>query len=139
MKLFLVKTEGGDVIGWGPNDQSYIARMEPGECIECDTHKARNPAHHRRFFALLQAAYGAQDKHKNLTSLLVELKIRAGWYDEHITHDGKLVYVPKSISWARMDQEEFERFYGEAIVALADMFGTEEIVLEADNIIAREG
>lgn len=139
MKLFLMMTEGRDLLGWGPNDQAYLHRLGAGECLECDTHKARNPAHHRKFFALLQAAYGAQDKHKNLTSLLVELKVRAGWYDEHITADGKLVYVPKSISWARMDQETFDKFYGEAITALAEMVPHEEVILEADQIIARSG
>ena len=137
MKLFLVKSPGGDLLGWGPTDQNYIAKLGAGEFLECETQKVRNPAHHRKFFALLQAAYGAQDKHKNLTSLLVELKIRAGWYDEHITADGKLVYVPKSISWARMDQETFDKFYGEAIVALAQMVPVEEIEMEADNIITR--
>lgn len=136
-RLYLVKTEGGDLIGWGPNDHAYLHKLEAGECIECDTQKARNPGHHRKFFALLQDSFVNQDKYENMTDLLVALKLRCGWYDEHVTHDGKLVYVPKSISWARMDQEVFGKFYGDAVVALAEMFGAPEAVAEADEIIAR--
>ncbi|HEX7041603.1 MAG TPA: DUF1367 family protein [Trueperaceae bacterium] len=137
-KLFLLKTEGGDIIGWGPNDQAYLAKLGPGECLECDTRKARNPAHHRRFFALLQAAFAGQNKYQRIGDLLIELKLRAGWYDEYVTAEGKLVYVPKSISWARMDQETFEEFYGDAVVELSFMFPEiEHIAAEADEIIAR--
>jgi hypothetical protein len=136
-RLYLVKTQGGDLIGESGADQDYIARLGEGDILECDTRKARHPAHHRKFFALLNSAFENQDKYRNRTDLLVALKLRCGWYDEYITHDGKLVYIPQSLSWARMGQEDFAKFYNEAIVALADMFGTEDVVLEADQIIAR--
>lgn len=138
-RLYLVKTEGGDLIGYSADDQDYVARLKPGESLECDTHKARNPGHHKKFFALLQSAFAGQSKYKRIGDLLIEMKLRAGWFDEHVTADGKLVYVPKSISFARMGQEEFDKFYNEAVVALAGMFGTEDVVIEADEIIARTG
>lgn len=138
-RLFLIKTEGGDLIGYDGDDQSYVAKLKPGESLECDTTKARNPGHHKKFFALFNTAFKSQNKYATQHALMVELKVRAGWYDEHITQDGKMVFVPKSLSWARMGQEEFEKFYNEAVVALAEMFGTEDVVMEADEIIARTG
>lgn len=142
-RLYLVKTEGGDLIGWGPNDNAYLHKLEAGECIECDTQKARNPAHHAKFFALFDQAWRSQNKYPHTSAgkaaLMIELKLKAGWYDEHVTASGQLVYVPRSISWARMGQDEFDVFYNEAIVALAEMFGTEQVVLEADEIIAKTG
>jgi hypothetical protein len=86
---------------------------------------------------LFDAAFRSQSKYATRKQLMIELKLRAGWYEEHVTDDGRIVYVPLSLKWAQMGQEDFDRFYDEAIVALADMFGTEEIVLEADQIIAR--
>lgn len=139
MRLYLVKTEGGDLLPLDAEDHAYVSRLAAGESLECDTRKARNPGQHKKFFALFDTAFKSQNKYANRKQLMVELKLRAGWYDEHVTHDGKLVYVPKSLSWAQMDQEEFERFYDEAVKALADMFGIEEVVLEADQIIARTG
>lgn len=137
-RLYLVKTNGGDLIGWGPNDNAYLHKLGDGECIECDTKKARNPKHHAKFFALLQSAYVNQNKYGSIKALLIELKLRAEWYDEHVTHDGRLVFVPRSISWAQMGQQEFDRFYGDALIALALMFpDNANIVAEADEIIAK--
>lgn len=138
-RLFLTKTEGGDLIGYEADDQDYIARMRPGESLECDTRKARNPGQHKKFFALFDASFHGQNKYSKPKDLMRELKIRAGWYDEFIMSDGKVVYVPRSLSWGTMGDDEFKKFYNEAVVALAEMFGNEDVVLEADEIIARTG
>lgn len=136
-RLYLVKTNGGDVLGWGSNDSEYLRRLGDGEVIECDTRKVRNPAHHRKFMALVGRALLGQSQYTK-TQLLVELKLRCEWYDEHVTHTGKLVYVPRSISFATMDQEQFEPFYNTALVELAKMFPDNSLIVdEADNIIAR--
>jgi hypothetical protein len=141
MKLFLLKTEGGDLIGLNDRDQAYIARIKPGEYLEADTQKVRNPDHHNKFFALFTAALRSQDKYPETEAgkkaMMVELKIRAGWYDEHVNADGKLVYVPRSISWARMGQDEFDVFYADAVIALAQMCNSDEVIAEADEIIAK--
>lgn len=138
MKLFLVRTDTGDLVGWGPEDAGYIAHLEAGECLECETHKVRNPAHHRKFFALLDNAFLNQEKYTSKPALFLDLKIRAGWYNEHITQDGKVVFIPRSISFARMGQDQFDEFYDQAVIALASMFqNAEQVVAEADQIIAR--
>lgn len=138
-RLYLVKTDGGDLIGYDAADAAYLANLEAGECIESDTRKARNPAHHKKFFALFDLAYQSQDRYTNKRQFMTELKVRAGWYEEYISSDGKVVYVPMSLSWANMDQEKFDKFYADAVKALAQMCNNEEITLEADTIIARTG
>jgi hypothetical protein len=136
MRLYLVKTDGGDLIGYDAADAAYLAKLEPGECIESDTRKARNPAHHRKFFALFELAFQSQERYANRRQFMTELKVRAGWYEEYINADGKMVYVPMSISWANMDQERFDKFYADAVVALSGMCHDDEIASEADRIIA---
>lgn len=138
-RLYLVKSEGGDLLGWGPNDNAFLHRLGAGECIECDTRKARNPQHHRKFMALMQRAVQGQNKYASLKPLLIELKLRCDWYDEHITREGVMVYVPRSISFANMDQAEFDKFYRRAVVELSQMFPeNEDIGAEADEILMRE-
>lgn len=138
-RLHVYKSGGGDLLGCDPKDQDYLARMKPGEALECDVRRARNPGQHRKFFALFDASFHGQSKYTNPKDLMRELKIRAGWYDEYITQGGKVVYVPKSLSWGTMGDDEFKKFYDEAVTALAEMFGNEEVVMEADDIIARTG
>jgi hypothetical protein len=137
-RLYLVKTGAGELVGWDQHDLAYLTKLGAGEPLECDTRKARHPEHHRKFFALLQQAFVNQEKYRNLTDLLIALKLKTGWYDEHITAEGKLVYVPKSISFARMGQEEFEAFYKAAIIALAELTDSEQVTAEADSIIAHD-
>lgn len=137
MKLFLVKSEGGDLLGIDARDQAYIATLEPGETLECDTRKARHPQHHKKFFALFELAFASQDRYTNKRQFMIELKIRAGWYEVYITESGQSTYVPQSISWASMDQETFDKFYADAVIALSKMCNNEEVTLEADEIIAR--
>jgi len=38
-----------------------------------------------------------------------------GLYAEHITTKGKIIYVPKSMSFAEMDENEFEELYSKFI------------------------
>lgn len=129
------------MIGYDAADAAYLAKLKPGESIESDTRKARNPGHHKKFFALFNRAFETQTKFPQTAAgkraLMIELKLKAGWYDEHVTADGRLVYVPRSISWASMGQEEFDGLYRDAMIALADISSAEDVILEADEIIAR--
>lgn len=134
-RLYLTKTAGGDLIGWDGKDAEYVAKLGAGETLEADVRKARNPAHHRKFFALFNRAYQSQNRYQSERRFYIELKVRAGWYDQVIDSNGKLVYVPISLSWATMDQTEFDKFYREAIVALSQMCECEEVTLEADRVI----
>lgn len=46
--------------------------------------KARNPEHHRKAFALIKLILDSQERYQKIEDLLVELKIKAGWYDEFV-------------------------------------------------------
>lgn len=96
-----------------------IASLAQGECIAVKIRRPRNIGHHRKFFSLMQLVFENQELYPTLDHFLTAVKVAAGWYeDAPITVSGKLVYIPKSISFARMDQGEFERFYGQAIAAI---------------------
>ena len=96
-----------------------IAHVSQGECVAVKIRRPRNLGHHRKFFSLMQLVFENQDDYPTLDHFLTAVKIAAGWYeDAPIEVSGKLVYIPKSISFAKMDQGEFERFYGQAIAAI---------------------
>jgi hypothetical protein len=130
---------GRVLIPLDPHDLEALRQVcADGEILTTDVKKARNIKHHRMFFALLQLVILNQDTYRNLDDLLVDLKLRIGHYKEHVTAKGELVYVPKSISFDKMDQIEFGEFFKKAIVALAEMFpGIGDIDAIADELIAR--
>lgn len=99
-------------------DKQITDKIGIGEEIEVLLRKARNPKFHRKFFGLLNMVLQNQEKYETLEDLLTEVKIRVGHYSEYITDDGKIVYTPKSISFEKMDEISFDRFYEKTVDAI---------------------
>ena len=107
-------------------DHDEFAKLRVGNQYKVDARKARNPDHHRKGFALINVIFENQERYTTLEDMLVELKLKTGWYTEHIRTDGELIYVPKSISFADMDQTQFEEFYDRVTRIAIEEYGLEE-------------
>ena len=114
MRVFLKKTFTGLV---PVDDQAAkcIKRFGQGEIVKCEIKKPRNYEFHKKAFALFTLVFDNQERYDTLEDLLVEFKLRTGHYKEHITARGVMVYVPKSISFAQMEECDFQEFYSKAI------------------------
>jgi len=100
-----------------------MIKMEPGELVEVSMTFSRNPDFHRKFFALLNLGFEAWDpgrKHKTYRGEPVrkdfdrfreDVTILAGHYEQTFHLDGTMTLQAKSISFASMDDVEFERVY----------------------------
>jgi hypothetical protein len=114
-----------------------LRKIKVGEVIQCELNKPRNLAHHRKFWALLNVVWQAAGEWSSPYGLLIELKVRLGLVQEVIIRStGELVRVPKSISFAQMDQVEFDIFYEQALNALCEMAGGIEPAALRDEVIA---
>ncbi len=120
-EYFLVRTNEG----FAPSDElseQRTKRIPLGEIVRAEIKKGRNVLFHRKYFALLNLVFQNQDKYKNLEDLLVEIKLKIGYYTEHITTKGIVIYVPKSISFAGCDQSTFEEIYSKTIDVCLEHF-----------------
>ena len=100
-----------------------ILSMEPGELVEIETRIPRNPAFHRKLFALLNVGYEAWEPgrkrksykgipvSKNFDQFRSDVTILAGYYEQTYDLSGKLKLTAKSISFAAMNPDEFEKLY----------------------------
>ena len=106
-------------------DWSEKNKLGIGKDVKVHITKPRNLKFHRKFMALLTIVYDnlpekfcdPEDSDNyigNLSSLLIAIKIDLGYCDI-LRVDGKLIYKPKSISFGKMDQSEFEHFYDLAV------------------------
>ena len=112
-----------------PSSQDSVEnyeKLKEGQEYKVEVRKARNPGHHRKAFSLINRIFHNQDVYTNETDLLVELKLQCGWYDEHITTKGKVIYLPKSMDFSSMDQTEFEGFYTKLVTVAFERWGIEE-------------
>lgn len=103
-------------------DAEEFGRLAFGAIYTAEFRKMRNYEFHKKFFALLGIAFDnmadsvkEQCNIHTMDGMLVHLKVTLGHYELMVAFDGTPIYEPKSISFAAMDQFEFEKFYSRTL------------------------
>jgi hypothetical protein len=128
---------------------SVIKGLSAGEVVKFTFKKIRNGKYHRKFFALLNFAYDAWEPdrvrqkykgmavQKNFERFRSDVTIAAGYYEQTFDLDGNMKLEAKSISFAKMDDIEFEKLYSAvANVILSKVLTTYKDRAELDNVVA---
>ena len=100
------------------NARDILAKLKIGDRVLVKVHRARNPDHHRLAFAVLQKIAGA--KGETVETILTWLKVATGRVDFVLLPSGKTVACPRSISFSAMSQDEFSRFWKEALPLITE-------------------
>lgn len=124
-----------------------VVKMDPGEIIQVEMVFSRNPQFHRKFFALLNLGFDAwepslqhngQPVAKNFDQFREDVIILAGFYDQTWNLDGVMTVRAKSMSFASMDDAQFERLYSAvADVLLARVLGLYKDRAELDAVVEK--
>lgn len=119
--LVLTKAAGGALIPVDAQAADYIAKLKLGAGVTVEIKRHRNPAFHRKYFALLniafdawepaEATYKGQVVGKNFDQFRNDIVVLAGHYEMAVNLKGETRLTAKSISFASMGQEEFEQLY----------------------------
>jgi hypothetical protein len=113
MKLYVKNTLQG-LIPLYPSDYDEKRKLKIGQEYSCKIKQDRNYEFHKKFFALINMVYKNQEFYDNIDHLRTVLTLKAGYYEPIITDKGT-VYLPKSISFAKMDNLEFADFYSKMV------------------------
>jgi len=87
-----------------------LAKMAPGRVVSVEIRRPRNVLFHRKFFAMLNLILQNQEYYKSIDDLLDVCKLRVGHVKVVQTKRGE-ERIPKSISFAEMDETAFTEFY----------------------------
>ena len=112
MRVNLVKLNGA-LYPSLDTDAEQLAKIKQGQVVCYEIKRPRNGGFHRKYFALLGIVVDNCDY--NLEQLLHIIKLKLGHFEQIINTNGKVIYIPKSISFAKMDQDQFEEFYSKTI------------------------
>lgn len=93
-----------------------IKDLEVGEMLAVDMRMPRSGPYHKRHMVIEQSVFDAQERFNSFEQFRVWLKVGAGWVDWCAGPKGGVVPIPRSISYAKADQEEFTRYH-EAVIA----------------------
>lgn len=123
-----------------PTSAEILDRIAKDEDVKVEITRPRNVKHHRKFFALLNAIYPHQDIYPTRTSFRAALSAALGFGETVKLGDGRTIIVPHSISFAKMDQTEFEAFYDRAVELILTRIvpgvGRADLAREVDDILA---
>jgi len=144
--LLLTKT----MAGLAPADQTtadYLSKVKLGSILHGSFVKARNPAFMRKYFALLNTTYEMWEpgevtsKHgapeKNFDRFREDLTIMAGYYKVVVRVDGSTRIEAKSISFAKMSEDEFEALYQNTITVILKHILTKYTREDVDDMVQR--
>lgn len=108
--------------GWTRTDKRLIRKliqrmqnMEPGEFASFEMVIKRSSQYHRRHMKIESDVFDAQERFADFDMFRNWLKIGAAWVEWVPGAKGGIVPLPKSISYAKADQAEFEQFHQSVI------------------------
>lgn len=110
LELLLIR-EGTKLAAADPISFEAIETIKLKEVVTASVRRSRNPRHHKKLFALLNVVFPHQNQFANIQDLLAALKVATGYFEQGKTIDGLPYIVPKSISFASLDQTGFEQVY----------------------------
>lgn len=119
--IYLCRTLGGALKPIDGLGEEYVNSLGTGEIVRATMKKDRIPGHHRKYFGLLRLVFSNQDKYMSQEALRFAVSIQAGYVDQIMLSGDKVALRPKSISWARMDQSEFNDYYNAALKAIPEL------------------
>jgi len=100
------------------SDLEISRKLPIGQRLSCSgtDRDIRNLGHHKKLFSLLKLTMQNlpekyKDAFKNQNQLLEELKVQSGHIEKRTSLGGSAYFVPKSIAFDSMSQDDFSEFY----------------------------
>ena len=115
MKVTLIKTAYNNLVCATDEDYEKLKRIKPNQEYVVNFKELRNYEFHKKFFALVNL--GFQNTKSGITEFndyRAYLIMKSGFYRLVKTNEGKFA-IPKSISFEKMDNLEFEELFSAAI------------------------
>lgn len=120
------------------SDHDQYRRIKRDAVVKVTVTMPRNGKFHRKFFALARLVHDNLPDHiaselgvRTVDDMVRAFKIDLGLYDERIVR-GRAAIELRSISFAAMDQTEFEQFYRQCLTLAACRYlrGVSEATIE---------
>lgn len=114
MTTLFVRRIGNVLVADGDESISALSAIPFGKSLKAEIKQPRNSAFHRLFFAVCKRI--GDGVGKDAEQIATVFKLATGHYDViHSKTYGELK-IPRSISFAKMEETDFRKFYEKCIV-----------------------
>jgi len=122
MKLTIVKQLNNTFKVAYDSDYETLKKIKVGDLLECEIRKPRNYKFHKKFFALLNLVYQNQEIYNDIDDLREDLTVASGFYVSRTSIQNYQIKKAKSISFAKMSEEDFSKFYNAIVDVIVKYF-----------------
>lgn len=127
-ELYVLRGADGGLMPCYAEDAAQIERLARGRVYLVRVYEARNVRLHRKYFALINAAWEAcgemwRKKFRSKENFRKSVTLLAG-YTDHVynARSGEWVEMPRSIAFDRMREDEFEQLYDATVRIIRTQF-----------------
>lgn len=92
-----------------------LLKLEPGEMVDIKTNQERLGWYHRKHMALEARVFESQERFEDFDAFRAWLKVGSGFVTWFPGPKGGVIPVPKSISYAKLEQADMEAFHADAV------------------------
>ena len=126
-EILLMKTPQGALVPAFEDEAQKLLRFKVGATIRCEISQIRNYQFHKKWFSLVTLAFGVwtetapQIEYKgvqvepNFEKFRKDITVLCGYFTPVFNVRGEVRLEAKSISFASMEQQEFEQLYSKTI------------------------
>lgn len=111
----MMRREYSRLVPMTPHDLEILEQLSPMKPVTVLVRQSRSPRHHRFFWALLAHVCKGHPVYQKAEQLHLALKYSLGYFDKLTLHDGEVIPIVSSTSFAKMDQVEFKAFFDDAL------------------------
>lgn len=122
MKITLVKKLNNTFQVAYNSDYEKVKKLKVGEEYQCEVKQPRNYRFHKKFFALINLVFENQEVYDNIDDLRYDLTVEAGFFNRRTNLEGNEIKQAKSISFAKMSEEDFGKLYDSFLDVIAKHF-----------------
>jgi Protein of unknown function (DUF1367) len=131
MKLSLIKTLSGLKPAYDSDGETY-KKIPLNDILEYEVKIVRNYKFHKKYFALIELVFENQERYTNIDHLRKAIQIEAGYYTERASLQGEVIIEADSISFAKMDNVEFDKLYNSCIDVIIKYFQFDRKEIESE-------
>ena len=115
MKAFFKVSGDLELIPNDPETQKYMLNRKEGEVIVAEIKRARNYENHKRFFSFLDLTFDMQEHFDTPEAYRRWLTMKCGYFSTIVAPNGNTIFVPDSIAFENMPEDEFRNLFSTAI------------------------
>ncbi len=132
MKEIFVKRFWSKLVPVDEISEERIRSLPVGKVIKIIVSLPRNYENHKRFFSFLKTTFEIQDHFTDPEIYRKWIEMKAGHFVTAVAPNGTMIFLPKSISFSAMSEDEFQKMFKKCIDVFLEVWGdriTEEELL----------